>query len=363
MAGPVDLPFLQPRWEDISQIPTTQFQQAMLVVIYLVAAVAYITYGLRMYSRISSKQTGLEDWLMTAATILSLAFMPVTYFYFKYTYAGFPASDLPKTFDPMPALFWTWVVGLLYNPILALVKSSALIFMLRIAGHKTGIRWAIYVINTINVCLMIATFLVVIFQTIPIAAYWDKTLPVQRSIDAAAFGMSTFIMTIVTDVLVLAIPVWAFIGIKVNLGTKIGVIMIFMTGGLVTIIGIIRVVAFSKFFWSPAYDFANTWGPSYSAIEINLAITAACIPALRPLLRTWFPRLFRTSHSKQSGPYQKQRYYAEGRSDNDRSIKMQSMGHTRADVRSGRDTPTDSREEIFKSSGIMKTTNVSQLPR
>lgn len=59
MAGPVDLPFLQPRWEDISQIPTTQFQQAMLVVIYLVAAVAYITYGLRMYSRISSKQTGL----------------------------------------------------------------------------------------------------------------------------------------------------------------------------------------------------------------------------------------------------------------------------------------------------------------
>lgn len=79
---------------------------------------------------------------------------------------------------------------------------------------------------------MISTFLVVIFQTIPIAAYWDKTLPVQRNIDAAAFGMSTFIMTIVTDVLVLAIPVWVFIGIKVNLATKIGVIMIFMAGGL-----------------------------------------------------------------------------------------------------------------------------------
>lgn len=59
MAGPVDLPHLQARWEGVSQIPTTQFQQTMMAVIYLVAAVAYITYGLRMYSRINSKQTGL----------------------------------------------------------------------------------------------------------------------------------------------------------------------------------------------------------------------------------------------------------------------------------------------------------------
>ncbi|KAL1882853.1 hypothetical protein Daus18300_000491 [Diaporthe australafricana] len=359
MAGPVDLPHLQARWEGVSQIPTTQFQQTMLVVIYLVAAVAYITYGLRMYSRVTAKQTGLEDWLMTAATVLSLAFMVVTYYYFKHTYAGFPASQLPKTFDPTPALFWTWVVGLLYNPILALVKSSALVFMLRIAGHKNEIRWAVYVINTINICLMISTFLVVIFQTIPIAAYWDKTLPVQRSIDAAAFGMSTFIMTIVTDVLVLAIPVWVFIGIKLNLATKIGVIMIFMTGGLVTIIGIIRVIAFSRFFWSPGYDFGNTWGPSYSAIEINLAITAACVPALRPLLRTWFPRLFRTSVSKESGSCQKHPYCAEGRSGNERSIRMHSMGHTRANMRSVRESPTDSQEEIFRPVGIMKTTNVN----
>ncbi|KAG6361656.1 hypothetical protein INS49_009883 [Diaporthe citri] len=333
MAGPVDLPPLQTRWQDVSTIPTTHFQQTMLAVMYLVAAVAYLTYGLRMYSRISSKQTGLEDWLMSAATVLSIAFMPVTYFYFKYTYAGFPVSEVPKTFDPTPALFWTWVVGLLYNPILALVKSSALVFMLRIAGHKIGIRWAIYIINTINICLMISTFLVVIFQTIPIAAYWDKTLPVQRSIDAASFGMSTFIMTIVTDVLVLAIPIWAFIGMKVSLATRIGVIMIFLTSGFVTIIGILRVIAFSHFFWTPGYDFANTWGPSYSAIEINLAITAACVPALRPSLRKWFPQFFRNSSSKQSGPYQKQRYYGEGRSANSRSIQMQSMGQTRAEGR------------------------------
>lgn len=126
----------------------------------------------------------------------------------------------------------------------------------------------------------------------------------------------------------------------------------------VTIIGILRVIAFSHFFWDPSYDFANTWGPSYSAIEINLAITAACIPALRPLLRRWFPRMFRNASSEQSGPYQKQRNYGEGRSANSKSIRLESLGQTRADIRSGARSPADSQEEIFNSDGIMKTTNV-----
>lgn len=125
----------------------------------------------------------------------------------------------------------------------------------------------------------------------------------------------------------------------------------------VTIIGILRVIAFSHFFWDPGYDFTNTWGPSYSAIEINLAITAACIPALRPLLRKWFPQLFRNSSSNQSGPYQKQRYYEEGRSANSRSIQLQNIGQTRADIRST-EPPSESQEEIFNSNGIMKTTDV-----
>lgn len=79
---------------------------------------------------------------------------------------------------------------------------------------------------------MVATFLVVVFQTIPVAAYWDSSLKVERSINAGQFSISTAILTIITDVLVLAIPVYAFIGLKVNRATRIGVIFIFMTSGV-----------------------------------------------------------------------------------------------------------------------------------
>ena len=70
MAGPVDLPLLQARWQDVGTIPTTRFQQTMLAVMYLVAAVAYLTYGLRMYSRISSKQTGLGKHEQTSQNLV-----------------------------------------------------------------------------------------------------------------------------------------------------------------------------------------------------------------------------------------------------------------------------------------------------
>lgn len=74
------------RWDDAHSIPTTAFQQSMLAVIYLVAAIALVFYGLRMWARIVQKQVGLgtliltqpcniysltilEDWLITGAVV------------------------------------------------------------------------------------------------------------------------------------------------------------------------------------------------------------------------------------------------------------------------------------------------------
>jgi hypothetical protein len=56
---------LKARWEDVSEIPTTPFQRSMLAVIYLVAGIAFITYCLRMYSKINSKQIGLGNYILS----------------------------------------------------------------------------------------------------------------------------------------------------------------------------------------------------------------------------------------------------------------------------------------------------------
>lgn len=55
----VELPLLQARLSDASQIPSSKLQVEMLVAIYLTAALAYLTYGLRIYSRFALGQIGL----------------------------------------------------------------------------------------------------------------------------------------------------------------------------------------------------------------------------------------------------------------------------------------------------------------
>lgn len=90
---------------------------------------------------------------------------------FKYDYTCFRTIDLPVTYDVEPVLFWNWLMQVLYNPILALVKSSILIFLLRLGDHRRSIRWSIYIVNAFNIALMIAIFITVIFQTIPINTF------------------------------------------------------------------------------------------------------------------------------------------------------------------------------------------------
>lgn len=87
-------------------------------------------------------------------------------------------------------------------------------------------------INTINICLTIATVVTTIFATIPISGYWDPKHQVQHEINHAGFIMATSCLTILTDILVLAMPFWAFMKTQLPLTTKLGVVMIFMTGGL-----------------------------------------------------------------------------------------------------------------------------------
>lgn len=59
MTSSPDLAPVEARLLDPSTFPTTALQVEMLAVVYLISTLAYITYGLRMYNRITSKQLGL----------------------------------------------------------------------------------------------------------------------------------------------------------------------------------------------------------------------------------------------------------------------------------------------------------------
>lgn len=151
---------------------------------------------------------------------------------FKYAFVGFPADNTErKDSDPIPAHYWSFVMQVLYNPVLALVKSSVLVLLLRIGLHKAHVKWMIYALQVLNFILLLVIF-VVIFQRIPIRAYWDPNVTAIYTIDSGKFILASAGTTVVGDVLVLSIPIWLFSGLRVRLATKLGLIFVFLLSGL-----------------------------------------------------------------------------------------------------------------------------------
>ncbi|KAF6810872.1 CFEM domain-containing protein [Colletotrichum sojae] len=280
----------------------------------------------------------------------------------RHAYLGVHLSNISQDRDIRLGSFWNYIGQILYNPMLAIVKSSVLLFMLRLSGHKRGVRLTIHALNMFNVTLGIAIFVVVIFQCAPIAFFWDKTIPGGRCIKGTTFYAITAGLTILTDILVLAFPFWIFIGLQMARRVKAALIAVFLLGGVVTVVSCFRLA------WiveralpgraprpDPTYDIRFT----YSFAETGLAIVAASAPAMRYLFRIWFPGVFSVSGASSAW---RSRYgdasEAQGTAAR-RTIPLKDMASRRTTIRS--QSPTCSEEAIISYDGILRKTETDDV--
>lgn len=70
------------------------------------------------------------------------------------------------------------------------------------------------------------------FQCTPFAFNWDKTIPGGRCFNVVAFAYSSSVPNIVTDAVVLFLPIRTVMGLKASLGRRIGLLFIFLTGSV-----------------------------------------------------------------------------------------------------------------------------------
>ncbi|KAI0169580.1 hypothetical protein GGR52DRAFT_550640 [Hypoxylon sp. FL1284] len=296
------------------------------------------------------------------------------------SYIGVHVYDIPVTADVSLGMYWNYVIQILYNPILALVKSSVLTFLLRIGGQRRQIRHATHALNVFNIGLMVAIFVTVIFQCAPISYFWerviDPTLP-GNCIDTGVFYVTTASLTIFTDVLVLALPFWIFMGLKMAPKVKLAIMAVFLLGAIVTIVSVLRMLwVIETSLYPMQYDYSYDIRFTYSAVETNLAIITASGPALRPFFMAWFPRFFSSLRGTSNNNYRwrggSYPLKDEGRNTNKSSgqgnagpkanplygtssFALRDMKR-RTEIRGH--SPTTSEEEVMTYNGIVRTTEV-----
>lgn len=88
-----------------------------------------------------------------------------------------------------------------------MVKVSILLFLRRLECHSRRVNLLIWFTMFVTVALFVAVLFVDIFQCSPVAYVYDLSIPNGSCINQGAFYVATAAIYLLTDLLVLSIPI------------------------------------------------------------------------------------------------------------------------------------------------------------
>lgn len=143
-------------------------------------------------------------------------------------YWGVHDADIPKDNPKNTGMFWIFINGIVYNPLLALVKISALLFLLRLVARGTQ-RIACQALIVFNVVQLVTFLSIALLQCVPLEAAWTMSSK-DRCIRRDVYSTALAVTNIVTDILTLLVPHCIFVGLKMNRRARIALLSVFMLG-------------------------------------------------------------------------------------------------------------------------------------
>lgn len=240
-----------------------------------------------------------------------------------------------------------------------IIKISILLLYLRIfaTGRFQKITWCCIAFVAM---VGISNALVAIFACRPIRGFYDKSVKA-FCIDSVSFYWANATLNVVTDAIVLLLPMPVIWRLQMPLRRKIGLSLLFILGGLTFVISILRIVYYLRV---NIYDISYTFiGTAYSTPgEVTLAIFCSCAPTWRPLSR----RLVEIARSHFSSIRSSRTYYdveQKGSSDYDKPSRFNDSRSSRNDAGSNvelicvQSTPGGKAQGIYeaKQNGIPDT--------
>ena len=178
-------------------------------------------------------------------------------------------------------------------------KMSLLLFYKRLTGPCTPLwyRRVIVLGLAFHAMMLTAFFLVAINACKPLSAFWTPlaTYP-HHCIDEGMYMMSFGIITVFLDFFLLLLPIPIVWSLDLAKKQRIAVCCLFFIGFIVCIAGIVQIYYVNR---ALVRSYDETWEgwPLWicSAVEVDLGILCVSVPAIRPLLAIYIPRLLESS--------------------------------------------------------------------
>ncbi|KAM0234636.1 hypothetical protein ACHAP5_010031 [Fusarium lateritium] len=180
-----------------------------------------------------------------------------------------------------------YIYSFIFCAAVFVTNTSILLFYWRVfTGNTLSFRlyfwFGAFLVGSYPVYFMIT----MVFCCSPVSHYWTQFKATGGTcIDVGHFFVILAVINLITDVLLLAIPVPNILRLQMNIDKKIAVFVILGLGGFVCIAS--AVCVHYLYVFSEATDITWMMGPVaiWSSVEPSIGILSACLPSFKPLLR------------------------------------------------------------------------------
>ncbi|KAH9907032.1 hypothetical protein F4778DRAFT_610250 [Xylariomycetidae sp. FL2044] len=295
-----------------------------------------VVISARMYVRQRIiRALGMDDILMLIGTIFTFGLSIASIMAAHYG-VGKHIADIPLE-DYTPMLQSIYSTRLLYVVAVFCVKESLLMFYLRLDNRRT-MRWTVYALMFAVAGFSIASFIILAVTCFPPALFWDMTGTVVGKCIAPASQQAFYdangALNIVLDLAIYITPIPVLWKVQIPKRQKIALIGVFCLGFLSVAAGGVRFGYVRLLVDEEDMYFLLADSLNWCEIEIYIAILCGSAPALKVLLKVWWPRIFGSSNQYSprypNGHYKSSSNYATigGSGDKSGSRKSRHMGTT-----------------------------------
>ncbi|KAL7943963.1 hypothetical protein V8C42DRAFT_358684 [Trichoderma barbatum] len=223
-----------------------------------------------------TKSWGADDVLIVAAMVLAVC-MSVSYNGEARNGFGLHSTQIDAHHKIM-AFKWFFVAQILYKVTTCLTKMSLGMLYLRIFPDRK-FRIAVISVMVVTGAYTFAAVLLTIFACKPIDKSWNKALP-GVCVNSISIWYSTSVLNIVTDVLIIGLPINEIRRLQLPLVKKLLLCALFSLGIFVMACTIIRMITVSPQTTASDQTYYQAVSNSWTFVETNVGILCACKPFL-----------------------------------------------------------------------------------
>ncbi|KAI1312881.1 hypothetical protein F5Y03DRAFT_407678 [Xylaria venustula] len=283
--------------------PTDSNGIGLLVAAIVTLVISWLSVALRTYVRAGmTRSFQSDDWVMLAG--LANFTVSCSFVFVGLSYGLGRHNRSLSQHDEIEALKYQALATASYVSNMWLIKLSIGLFLFRLAAQKRY-KWTLGISIVVVGIWSFALFFWNIFQCSPVPAQWDYTIltrdPTSHCVSAdeivsAAYALSA--LTILSDWLYALLPIPMIWSVKMTSQAKLSVIAVLSLGVFASVATLIRLKFLADITDVSDILHAGTDAMIWTLVEPGIAISAASLATIRPLLRRWRIRGF--THSERS---------------------------------------------------------------